>query len=109
MQRHYWIKRGEFSNQYALEYTISPDQDYLAERQGYERIPMKEAIRLCRLERDREQNDRMFSGYADDRIWPFGIDRSVVHGSWYYCNSGGYVIDWPVDRHIREVTPSWMT
>lgn len=97
MSKHYWIKRGEFANQYDLEYTITPEQEYQAWHQGYEPITRKEAVKLCRAERDRRNNDPMFAGYADDRIWPFGVDRAVVHGSKAYEDSYGcgFVIEWP--------------
>lgn len=97
MQNRYWIRRGQFSNEYSLCYTVSPEQEAEAVRQGWERTTRKEAERLCRMERDRSRFDSAFSGYADDRIWPFGIDRAVVHGSKYWMEPG-YVIYWPFKK-----------
>ena len=97
MNSKYWIKRGDFANQYFLEYTRTPQQAIKAKEEGFEQITRKEAERLCRAERDRAKYDQAFSGYADDRIWPFGIDREIVYGSRYYTEPG-YVITWPADR-----------
>lgn len=94
MSNRYWIKRGDFANQYWLEYTTTPEQDMRAESEGCERIKLKEAIRLCRAERDRRKYDPAFSGYADDRIWPYGVDRDSVYASRGYYDSG-FVIYWP--------------
>lgn len=102
MPKSYWIKRGEFANQYALEYTSTPEQEAQAWRQGYEPIKRVEAENLCRLERDREKYDPSFAGYGDNRVWPFGVDRAVVHGSRYYEDSRGnrFVIEWPTHSAV---------
>jgi len=103
MNNKYWIKRGDFSNVYSLEYTRTLEQETEAERQGFERITRKEAEHLCSLERDRRKHDQMFSGFADDRIWPFGVDRGDVHGS-RYITEPGYVIPWPADKWPKTGT-----
>lgn len=97
MNNKYWVKYGDFANIYSLEYTRTPEQEAEAIRQGFERITLREAKHLCALERDRRKYDQAFSGYADTRIWPFGVDRGDVNGSRYYMESG-YVIPWPKER-----------
>lgn len=69
-RRHYYIKRGSFANMYSLRWTDSAAGDATAHRLGYERITRAEAIRQARAERERQQYDPSFSGYADARVFP---------------------------------------
>lgn len=64
--RHY----RNYRNAYSLRYTETPEQDALAISQGYERITRRQAISLCRAERDRRKYDPSFSCYASDVISP---------------------------------------
>ena len=43
MLKHYYVKRGEFANQYWLNYTSNAAQDRAAVAEGCERITYKEA------------------------------------------------------------------
>ena len=66
--KRYFVKYGDFRNQYALRYiegdTAAPD--------GWERITRKEAKALAKAERDRRKENPAFSGYADAEITEMG-------------------------------------
>lgn len=75
-RRHYYIKRGNWSNVYALRWTDSAEGDKAAIHLGYDRITRAEAIQQARAERDRQKFDPSFAGHADDRVYPlYTIDR----------------------------------
>ena len=96
MSNKYWVKRGEFANQYSLCYTISQEQEAQAEDEGWERITWKEAKLLCRQERERRRNDYAFSGYADTHVFPFGIPDDQLRFDPY---SGDIIVPRPM-RHV---------
>ena len=96
MLRHYYVKRGQFANQYWLNYTSNAVQDRAAEKEGCDRITYKEARRLCKLERDRQKYEPSSAGYADDRILPYGVDLDSVYDSKaYYDAYSDYIVFWP--------------
>ena len=95
MLRHYYVKRGAFANQYWLNYTSNSAQDQAAEAEGCERITLKEAQRLCKLECDRRKYEPSSAGYADDRILPYGVDLDTVCESRNYYYANQYVVFWP--------------
>lgn len=68
---HYW---RDFGNTYELYYT-----DKEINRDGFERITRREAIRLCAEEKERRRTDPAFSGYASVTIKPYEYD---------YCPDG---------------------
>lgn len=88
MMRSYWIRRGDFQNQYRLAYCNSSIDEELAEMQGYERITRKEAIAECVAARRRAKENTSFSGYAD--IYPFMADDSKID----FCNYPWAKIDY---------------
>lgn len=65
--KHYYIKRGDFANCYALRY--AEDGDTIPA--GFDRITRKDAEQLARREKQRRKDDPNFSGYADAEIKPF--------------------------------------
>lgn len=91
--RSYWIKRGEFSNQYGLVYCNSTIDEEKAQTAGYERITRKEAIAKCREERNRQKADPAFAGYADSYIYPFMLDYYYTDFNNYpWCKVGYFVV-----------------
>ena len=71
--KKYFVKHTlDFANTYDLVYTETEAEEALAASEGYERITRKAAEQLCRAERDREQYDPSFAGYASDVILPYG-------------------------------------
>lgn len=63
---HYW---KDFNNTYELYYS-----DKEIDRDGFEKITRKEAIRLCVEEKERRRTDPSFSGYASTTIMPYEYD-----------------------------------
>jgi hypothetical protein len=84
--KKYYIKRGEFANMYDVVYAETEAETAQAEAEGYERITRKEAEHLCRAEREREQYDAAFSGYASSEILPISYPADAR--------------DWRDDRHM---------
>ena len=78
----YYVKRGDFRNQYSLVYTNSSISDEHAIADGYERITRKEAERLCVAERRRRKDDPSFAWYADAYIFPYGVDADFENYPW---------------------------
>ena len=72
MNKYYIKYTRDFANTYALVYTETATEEEKAAAEGYQRITRKEAERLCRAERYREQYDPSFAGYASDVILPYG-------------------------------------
>ena len=70
MRKYYKLNTMGFANTYDLVYTETDEQEQKAIAAGYERITRKEAEQLCRIEKDREQYDQAFSGYASTVILP---------------------------------------
>ena len=93
MKKHYWVRRGDFANQYTLGYTETAEQEEWAEQAGCERITRKEAEQLCRDERYRERHDSAFSGYADSVILPvwYPADRDWRDDP--KCTLCGYIVE----------------
>ena len=88
--RKYFVKYGSFANQYSLVYTNSSVDDENALRDGYTRIPRRDAERLAAIERGRRKEDKAFSGYADDAIYPYGVDADFDNYPW--CRVGYLVV-----------------
>lgn len=68
--RKYFIRRGEFWNQYDLAYAENAQECAALEAIGFTRESRKHAEHDARVERDRRKYDQAFSGYADDIIYP---------------------------------------
>ena len=68
----YYIKRGNFANQYGLCYT--PAGQKLPE--GWERITRKEASYYASQEAGRRKYNRSMSGYAPQYVLPYGMEES---------------------------------
>ena len=71
MNKYYIKYTKDFANTYALVYTETAAEEEKAAAEGYQRITRKEAERLCRAERAREQYDPSFAGYASSEILPY--------------------------------------
>ena len=72
--RKYFVKYGDFRNTYAVCYVENESEEAQAIEQGMERIPRKDAEKLCAREGERRKENPAFSGYASDVILPFGYD-----------------------------------
>lgn len=68
--RKYYIRQGNFGNQYDLAYAETSEQCSMLEAIGFTRESRKFAEYDARAERDRRKYDQAFSGYADDVIYP---------------------------------------
>lgn len=80
----YW---RDFGNTYNLYYT-----DKEIDRDDYERITRKEAIRMCVEEKERQRTDPAFSGYASATIMPYeydGTETDIWNDKNYYLD--GYI------------------
>lgn len=66
----YYIRYGDFGNEYDLAWADNKDDGKYLIRNGFERVPRKYAESRARAERWRRQVDQAFSGYADDDIKP---------------------------------------
>ena len=77
MKKYYTKNTLGFANTYAVVYAETDAEQAMATAEGYEQITRKEAVKLCRAEREREQFDSAFSGYADSVILPisYPVDR----------------------------------
>lgn len=96
MKKYYVRYYKDFSNTYDLRYTETPEEELAAKQKGYERIPRKEAERLCSAENYRRKHDEAFSGYADNVILPFSYpddrdwrnDRRMYLDGYIVCRGG---------------------
>ena len=70
MKRTYWVKRGNFANEYTVCYADTPEQKLFAEVDNFEQINREEAFILVRRERRRRRENPSFSGYASAVILP---------------------------------------
>lgn len=70
MKKFFYKNTSGFANTYDLVYTETEKEEEKVIAEGYERITRKEAERLCRAERDREQYEPSNSGYASSVILP---------------------------------------
>ena len=68
MRNFYYIKRGDFANQYDLCYA---PHDFKMD-DGWERITRQDATDYARMEADRRKHDRDMSGYAPQYVLPYG-------------------------------------
>ena len=71
MKNEYFIKRGNFRNEYLLLFTENADQSLDLRNQGCERITRKEAVQFCIDERKRQRSNPDFSGYASASVYPY--------------------------------------
>lgn len=69
MKKQYFVLYGDFANTYALFYAETP-ADVAALPAGAERITYRDAVALCKRERDARRYSPMSSGYADTHIYP---------------------------------------
>lgn len=79
---YYW-HGGDFANTYELYYT-----DKEIDRDGFERITRKEAIRLCVEEKERRRTDPAFSGYGSTTIIPYDYNGTNIWHDKNYCLIG---------------------
>lgn len=83
----YFIKRGDFSNQYSLAYTTDG-----TEPKGWERITREQAETMARDEDRRRREEPSFSGYADSYVWPYNMDG--MPGVSQHFTDADQIIDW---------------
>lgn len=95
MKKQYFVHRyNDFGNTYNLYWADSPEM-IAALPEGAERISRKEAIRLCRDEKQRAANDPAFSGYATDTIFPAGYpDDKDIRNDKRFSLFDGFIWDW---------------
>ena len=77
-KRIYFIRWGQFRNQYDLAWADTDEDKTLLSRIGFSRTSRKEAERLAREERWRRVFDQAFSGYADNAVYPAGYYSAKV-------------------------------
>lgn len=73
--KSYWVKYGEFANNYSLRKAWNASEGCCLILAGYQRITRKEAERLASAERRRRKENPQFAGYADDTIKSFNRDE----------------------------------
>lgn len=91
MRNFYYIKRGDFANQYDLCY--APAGQKMDD--SWERIPRRVAIQYASMEASRREYDKPMSGYAPALILPFGMNEMDIDP---YDNGVKYTIR---DRIVR--------
>lgn len=91
MKTYYYIKRGEFANQYDLCH--APSAEKLPEE--WERIPRRDAIRYAAQEADRREYNNAMSGYAPALVMPYGMSEMDIDP---YDRDVTYTIE---DRIVR--------
>ena len=74
--KKYFIKKGEYYNEYNLFYTDCQADEKLLPK-GCEQIARTEAITKCIEENTRRKSDPNFSGYADCHIFPV-VNREKI-------------------------------
>lgn len=85
--RFYYVKYwNDFNNTYSLCWADKEISD-----PSFERITFGKAKRLCVAENRRRKTDPSFSGYADNKIYPYEYDRNtdILNDRRYKLN--GYV------------------
>lgn len=73
MKQYFVSYYRDFGNTYTLLYAECPE-DFAALPENAERITRREAIQLCRDEKERRKYDQSFSGYASTIITPAAGD-----------------------------------
>lgn len=87
--RKYVVKYHGFQNVYTLAYTETEEQFNHAIAHGFERITRKESEHMCSAENNRRKYDPSFSGYADNKIYPYNAEMHYPDG--YVAN--GYIME----------------
>ena len=95
MRRQYFAHYYKgFGNTYSLMYADT-EEDLKLIPEDAERITRKEAESLCARENYRRKYDSSFSGYADNIIYPVGMeieDRYNIYNSNRYYKDG-YIVE----------------
>lgn len=89
--RTYYIKDGEFSNQYSLRYAENKEQAQILLDKGYSKTTRANAISWARREKYLRDHDLSFSGFADDCIKPYDWDDR--DGDPFY-KVKNYIMEW---------------
>ena len=89
--KKYVVKYGGFANVYTLAYTETPEHFTDALKHGYERITRKEAEHMCAVENWRREHDQAFSGFGDNRIYPYDTDFHDSSSDEFVPN--GYIME----------------
>ena len=91
MRRQYYVHYyKDFGNTYDLIYADAED-DLTLIPEGAQRITRKEAETLCSMENYRRKYDQSFSGFADNMIYPVGLDsygRCDIYNDHRFYRSG---------------------
>ena len=66
-RKYYYMKSGNFSNEYSLAWGAFPDAP-----EGLERITRKTAIALCTAEKERRRQNPDFAFHAPTQIFRYG-------------------------------------
>lgn len=95
MRRQYFTHYYKgFGNTYSLMYADT-EEDLKLIHEDAERITRKEAESLCARENYRRKYDSSFSGYADNMIYPVGMDMedryNIYNSNRYYKD--GYIVE----------------